>query len=242
MTFYLTVSAETEVRALTTLVENAKSFLDASSLAVFENSRRTLLALAKPDAGRWRDQDPNTFKFGLKTPLKTVVSQEYKGDRNDADKLYAEIGFEWKLRRIPAEEGRFEVHGGGVNVKYLNPDGEDLKNFHYDVCRGGVDERGGSAHHPFAHFQYGQAFSDLPRLPSLIFTPTDILEQVLLDLWPKRWPAASQKLGPKAALHKHYAGQKIRLEASATCFVNAAKAAKLPLRGMQDKLVANLVL
>lgn len=242
MTFYLTVSAETEIRALATLVDNAKSCLDASSIAAFEYGKRTLIAMAKPPTGRWLDQDPNVFRFGLKTPLRTAVSQEYKGDRNDAAALYAEVGFEWKIRRVAAEEGRFEVHGGGVNVEYLQPDGQGLKKFHYDICRGGVDEHGGAAHHPFAHFQYGQAFSDLPRLPSLIFTPTDILEQVLLDLWPKSWPATSQKLGVKAALHRHYHGQKSRLEASATCFVASAKAARLPLRGIQDKLVANLVL
>lgn len=242
MTFYLTVSGEAEVRALATLVDNARSHLDSSSLAAFENHKRILLALAKPPAGRWRDQDPNVFKFGLKAPLKTIVTREYKGDRNDADALYAQVGFEWKIRRVAADEGRFEVHGGGVKVEYLRPDGEGLKDFHYDVCRGGVDERGGAAHHPFAHFQYGREFSDLPRLPSLIFTPTDILEQVLLDLWPKTWPATSQRLGIKAALHKHYLGQRRRLEASAKCFVDSAKAAKLPLRGMQEKLVANLAL
>ena len=215
--------------------------LDSTSAQILERRCGVLRALLQPER-EVHDRDPNTFEFGLQKPIRTIFSKEYKGDRNDAAEMCAEVTFNWRLCRIRTAPKRFEVHGGGVNVKFARPDGSELRHFHYDVCLGGMDERGGMAHHPYAHFQYGRESADLPRLPTLIFTPTDVLEQVLLDLWPRKWPSTAMGIRGKAALARHYKSQQSRIEISAQRFVDVAKAAKQPLRGLQDRLTQNLAI
>lgn len=230
------MSGIAELESLGKLISYADDLLESGTAEVFDHRRRQLTALLELD-------DPNPFHFDLKKPIRTIASGEYKGDGAGAHKVSAEITFAWTLRRVAATPGRFEVKKGGVNVTYLTHVGEALRTFHYDVCRGGADEQGGVAQHPFAHFQYkGAPFADLPRLPTLVFTPTDVLEQVLLDLWPRTWPTMASRMTARSGLVQHYVGQRVRLEASATRFIEVAKAAKQPLRGLQTRLAHDLAI
>lgn len=233
---HLIISGAAELEALQQVISHGDELLEAGTAAQFENRRRQLAALLEND-------DPNPFDFDLKKPVRTVFSREYKGDGAAAHQARAEVTFKWRLQRVADAAGNFAVQKGGVDVTYQRADGTALRTFHYDVCRGGMDEGGGVAHHPFAHFQYkGDPFADLPRLPTLIFTPADVLEQVLLDLWPQAWPRVASTVSSRSGLAKHYAGQRVRLEVCAARFIAVAKTAKQPLRGLQDRLVQDLAI
>lgn len=235
---HLTFSPDAELASFKGLIDRAGQFLQMGSASAFDARRGVLSA-------QLRRTDLNAVTVNLNEPIRTVFSKEYKGHGDDANAhdVRADVTFSWSLERIVDQPSRFNVKGGGVNVTYLNQQGAELRKFHYDVCQGGPDAGGGTAQHPFAHFQFhGAPFADLPRLPTLIFTPTDVLEQVLLDLWPRRWPSVASSMASRAALTPHYAGQRTRIEACATRYIEIAKTAKLPLRGLQDRLTQDLAI
>jgi hypothetical protein len=238
---YIAIDGETILDELGVLIRQARELMDSSAEPYFEGRRRTLSAAFGID-------DPNEFTFGLEEgkPLRTRVSREHKGIQDSqasAGAVRAELTFKWVLiRRVEAPK-RFNVKKGGVNVSFFSETGTPLRKFHYDACRGGPDENGGLAQHPFSHFQYSDGlFSDLPRLPSLLFTPSDIMEQVLLDLWPMKWPSISNQVQSRTAMAGNHFRQKARLEVSANRFVEMAKAHLVPLRGLQSRLAADLYL
>jgi hypothetical protein len=244
---YITVDAAAVLDDLNLLLRQARELMDPSASAYLESRRRHLMtALATPDLA----QPP--FDVPKSNPLKTGVSREHKGLKEGvptAGGVRAELTFEWELTRDPDNARRFRINRGGVNVAFLSAGGNELRSFHYDACRGGVDGQGGIAQHPFAHFQYSpvntgngvhSSFGDLPRLPSLLFSPVDVLEQVLLDLWPIRWPAILGGQQARRNLVHHHATQKARLATAADRFVSAAKTHHIPLRGLQMRLAADL--
>ncbi|TBB95935.1 hypothetical protein ELH39_01040 [Rhizobium ruizarguesonis] len=223
-----------ELDTLTSLISQAVKVLDAGASGRFESRKRELQALIRGQQ--------NEIAFGLanEKPIVTVNSLEYKGLQDgQASPVSAEFSFNWSLRRVGAT-GKFEVRGGGTNVAFKNQNGDVLRQFHFDACRGGQDAAGGIAHHPFSHFQYkGDALADLPRIPSLVLTPSDVLEQTLLDLWPKQWHTIAAGSKGKAQLKTHHNGQKRRVEKIALKFIDHMKTAVLPLRGLQAPLAAD---
>lgn len=237
MTF-ITVEAEAVLDDLERLLVQARELMEPTAEAYLAARRRVLVTILASD-------DPNPFDFGVHRdkPLRTQLSREHKGLANEppgANPVSATLTFNWKLVR-QEDPRRFGIRTGGIDVKILNEAGDTLRTFHFDACRGGVDENGGIACHPPSHFQYkGAAFADLPRVPSLLFSPVDVLEQVLLDLWPRTWPAIMGRQGARLNLVRHHSAQKSRLETSANWFVHAAKRHRLPLRGMQSRLEAEL--
>lgn len=223
-----------ELDTLSSLISQATQVLEASASGRFESRKKELQALIR--------SQQNEISFGLTSekPIVTLSSQEYKGLADaQASPLTADFSFNWSLRRVGAT-GKFEVRGGGTNVKFKNQQGGVLRQFHFDACRGGQDDAGGSAHHPFSHFQYkGDPLADLPRIPSLVLTPSDVLEQMLLDLWPRKWHTLAAGTQGKARLKAHHKGQKQRVEKIALKFIDHMKDAVLPLRGLQAPLAAD---
>lgn len=223
-----------ELDTLSSLISQATTVLDAGAGGRFEGRKRELQAQVR--------SEQNEIAFGLiaDKPIVTLSSQEYKGlDYGLASPLTADFSFNWNLRRV-GDTGKFEVRGGGTNVAFKNHQGEVLRQFHFDACRGGQDDAGGRAYHPFSHFQYkGESLSDLPRIPSLVLTPSDVLEQTLLDLWPRKWHTIAAGTQGKARLKAHHRGQKRRVEKIALKFIDGMKDAVLPLRGLQARLAAD---
>lgn len=230
MTF-ITTDPERELDSLLTVISQATSWLDTTTTSKLQSRKGELLAAI-------RNAKSQPFFWGTPEPIKTKVSRQYKGD-NEAHGIYAKFSFKWQLRLVPDQQRRFFVVGGGCNVEFFSDANAILRDYHFDACQGGVDH--GNAHHPFAHFQYKiDGLSDLPRLPSLIVTPTDVLEQVLLDLWPSDWVQRATKSKTKAALNGHYSNQRKRIRLLADQFASAAAAAAVPLRGLQSELASPL--
>ena len=180
------------------------------------------------------------FKFGLSDPISTAFSTEYKGGGQNS-RVRADIDFELELEESNTR-GRFMIIGGGVNVAFVSDALGELRKFHYDACEGGVQGINGRAWHPFSHFQFHGDFSDLPRLPSLIMLPRDVLEQTLFDLWPNDWPRRVQGIHCQSAVAQHHSSQRDRIRTTADRFIAMSSSGRLPLRGMQERLSTTLSL
>lgn len=230
---FITTDPERELDSLTTVINQASSWLETISTSRLNSRNGELLAAI-------RNAKSQPFYWGTPDPIQTKVSRQYKGENNNAAHgIYAQFSFEWRLQLIPNQKRRFSIIGGGCKVEISSDANVLLRDYHFDTCQGGIDH--GSAHHPCSHFQYNaNGLSDLPRLPSLIVTPTDVLEQVLLDLWPSDWVEKAARSKTKAALNGHYSNQRKRIRLLADQFASAAATASVPLRGLQSKLTSPL--
>lgn len=155
-------------------------------------------------------------------PVKTLPSRLYKG-QGGADPLEAHVTFSWRCERSE-EAGWWVAYEGGVEVK-LFPEGTSTDPdaaYHIDVCEGGLhveydhtgavkaDQPAAGVRHCFSH---SHVAATMPRLPSVVISPPDVLEFVLTELWPEGWKrAVAGSTGRANNLKFHHFAQRRRIQ------------------------------
>lgn len=127
-------------------------------------------------------------------PIRSMASSTYKG-QGGADAMEALFWFKWQCDR---RDDCWIAYEGSVNIEIHSTGdaGGRYGGYHVDVCEGGLhveyDAEGGEkkdqakagVRHCFAHSHVDKA---MPRLPSVLVTPPDVLEFALTELWPTDW-------------------------------------------------------
>ena len=114
------------------------------------------------------------WRTGERGPIRTTLSRNWKGTTNDFAPIFAEISVDYACTLLP-EVGRVCVDEGVTVVRIkqeFDPDPSE-KVFHFDAGAGGWENRAG---HPPLHFQFHGFVKDVPRLPSLIVHPLDVID------------------------------------------------------------------
>lgn len=175
-----------EVRAF---VECAKPFLERASASTMEG---VATALESACSRATSDADSRIFKWGtpagdLGRPIYTIDSEVYKGaiQGTGHKPVHAQLAFEWICNFDPGSRRVF-VDDGWISVELVKSAGATVKVVHYDVCRGGSID---SAAHPPVHVQFHGALNDLPRLPTFLVHPVDVLDLFLHELFQSQWRA-----------------------------------------------------
>ncbi|UVC12656.1 hypothetical protein IHQ71_31315 (plasmid) [Rhizobium sp. TH2] len=127
---------------------------------------------------------PQTFEWETASgsPIVLRKSRNWKGANRDADELYAEMTVDYTCA-WDSEKGRVRVKEGVTCVAIRNSE-EVHKSFHFDTCEGGWNN---SAAHPPFHMQVHGSVNDIPRLPSIIVHPVDVLNFAILELHQSDW-------------------------------------------------------
>jgi hypothetical protein len=134
----------------------------------------------------------------------TAWSKFHKGKDTEHKPLQAEISVRWDCQPIDATEAAVIE---GVTVVDLYYDSTKRKTFHVDVCNGGnVD---GSGHPPF-HMQFTGPVSDVPRFPSFILSPVDVIDFTILEIFQRQWRMHMEQAKTKTVLRKLPQQQRIR--------------------------------
>lgn len=135
-----------------------------------------------------------TAEFYWKTPASDPIqikeSRQWKGGTADFDPLSADINIDYKC--ILSEAGDRIFANGVTVIRIKDPDKEQEKVFHFDVEAGGWSEiyqgkERDRAGHPAFHMQFYGIVNDIPRIPSLIVHPVDVLSWAILELHQKKW-------------------------------------------------------
>lgn len=143
-------------------------------------------------------------------------STQWKGATGNYGALSAEVKVDYQC--FVREDERLLVEGATV-VRILDPTKlEEEKLFHFDVEAGGWHEMvdgvlQGRAGHPALHMQFYGMINDLPRLPSLIVHPVDVISLVLLELHQAKWREHLAHTRTKSLLRKIPGRQRNRLSA-----------------------------
>ncbi|KAA9010357.1 hypothetical protein [Histidinibacterium aquaticum] len=168
--------------------KGAAKFLQKGSKSRIDQLRIDLVsavASAKKGGGQdfvWRTRRDNPILFS--------GSQSWKGGTDDFDTMTAEISIDY-LCSLQVETGRVWVKGAVV-ITFRDSGNGGVKVVHFDTEEGGwrevvegrTVER--AAHPPF-HSQFHGAMNDIPRLPSLIVHPIDVLNFAVMELHQKHW-------------------------------------------------------
>lgn len=152
-------------------------------------------------------------------PVKSLPSRVYKG-AGGADELEAHFWFRWRCERL---DDCWIAYEGSVNVE-LHTTGDAAGRYggyHVDICEGGLhveyDSDGvekekqaeAGVRHCFAHSHIDKA---MPRLPSVLVTPPDVLEFALTELWPTEWKRKiAGSTGRTNQLKPHHLAQRRRI-------------------------------
>lgn len=130
-----------------------------------------------------------TWKTPASEPIQIKESRQWKGGTADFDPLSADISIDYKCTRIDGSE---RLHAQGVTVMRIKDDGAKEKVMHFDAESGGWTEmhegkERARAGHPAFHMQFYGLVNDIPRIPSLIVHPVDVLTWAMLELHQKKW-------------------------------------------------------
>jgi len=149
------------------------------------------------------DKNPNQQSFvipdedGLR--IRTVASSAYEPDpREGAYRVAGELCFKWDVALLPNPPARtkrkFRVSGNASTkllIKEVRPNEQDRLLGHWQFELGAADAPGcffhigvGQSETPPMHFPKGLS---VPRLPSILVTPTDALDFLLGELFQTRW-------------------------------------------------------
>jgi hypothetical protein len=142
------------------------------------------------------------------SPIEIMPSRVWKGDSEGVGALRAAMSVDYHCS-YDALSKRVVV-GEGVTVVKLRTEafeaetGVGEKTYHFDAGAGGWanSDGGAQAGHPPLHFQFYGVLNDLPRLPSLIVHPVDILNLTILELHQKNWRAHAVKNETKTKLRR----------------------------------------
>lgn len=198
--------------SLEAIAENSSGFITRDGRQVLRDVAARLKAA---------DASPKqSFTWStLGKPVKTGPSSTYKGG-GSAHELEGHFWFSWSCER----SGEWWVaYEGSANVQ-LFPKGtanDPYAAYHIDVCEGGLhveydhlgkpkeEQAKAGVRHCFAHSHNG---NPMPRLPSVLVTPPDILEFVLTELWPEAWRnAIAGSTGRTNNLKPHHFAQRRRI-------------------------------
>lgn len=147
-------------------------------------------------------------------PIQIKESKWWKGDTENFKEIEADIRLDYKCLYIPDAE-RVQANGATI-VTIRDVAGGGVKVVHFDVEIGGWNELSDGrllnrAGHPPFHAQFHGMVNDIPRMPSLIVHPVDVLSFVILELHQKRWRAHIDTLSGKTQLRLFPPRQRTRL-------------------------------
>lgn len=136
------------------------------------------------------DQKEFSWSTATNEPIRLKESRKWKGGTEDYHPLSADIGVDYKCTRI-AESNRLYAEGVTV-MRIKDAEGENDKVLHFDAEKGGWTENANGterkrAGHPAFHMQFYGIVNDLPRVPSLIVHPVDVLTWSILELHQEGW-------------------------------------------------------
>lgn len=158
-----------------------------------------------------------TWRTAPETPIKILSSRHWKGDPSNPsisyNPIFAEVTIDYSCTYI-AEAKRVYVDGGVTVVKLKREDNPDSgeKVFHFDAGEGGWEN---SAGHPPMHLQFYGTINDIPRLPSLIVHPVDVISFTILELHQHKWRDYIKQFKPRSDFRKLPARQRERLHSIA---------------------------
>lgn len=211
-------SAESMRRELKIFSDVAKTFLDAGSVQRFVDLERDL-EHRRAKAAKAADAAEKEFSWSTNIgaqaqPVRTRPSTNYKGAvSGSAHKpMLAEVSFAWECR-LDEDGDRVFVREGWVSVTLCATEGdggaaEKTKVIHYDVCRGG---HGGGAAHPPIHLQFHGFMNDVPRFPTFLVHPVDVLDFFMHELFQGRWRDHLATAEARSKLRGFPGGQRARV-------------------------------
>jgi hypothetical protein len=151
----------------------------------------------------------STDENGSPAPIETIMSNRWKGSEGSSYRgLMASQTWKWVCCVDSRRPGRLVVDEGAIVVQICGEDPSRSKVLHFDVCTGGTD---GQAGHPVFHMQFYGMINDVPRLPTYVLHPVDVLELIILELFQERWRRHVQLAETKSKLRGHAAQQKARI-------------------------------
>jgi hypothetical protein len=184
---FLYEEVEEELRALQHL---AKDYVDQHAsphvLDRWINQLRTLRA-------QGRDNAALVWEIPRRSPLRTIESRGTAEQETEWPRAIGTLSMVWEIRHRESIRGRrkhgFEIVGLAavhVDIAFMQNDERPIGNakWNFDV---GVHDNPGFHTHAQVDWR-GTANIEIPRLPSLIFTPMDTIDFLLGELFPKTWP------------------------------------------------------
>lgn len=173
----------------------------AGRLERLKTDLKFAIAKAKGDTNK-------DFKWKTESgsPIVLKKSKNWKGIKDEADELYAGVTVDYKCQWDDATN-RVRVKEG-VTCVFLHDNEKQVKSFHFDACDGGWNR---SAGHPPFHMQIHGDVNDIPRLPSIVVHPIDVLNFAILELHQSHWRDHVDSTEAKQKLRKLPSRQRIRI-------------------------------
>ncbi|UCI07216.1 hypothetical protein [Mesorhizobium sp. B1-1-8] len=204
---------------LLALARGAADFLAPRSLVRVERLTTNLRnAVANAKAG---GQASFAWRTDADAPIQVRASKSWKGGTDDFDPIAADIRLDYACQFLPAT-GRVKIKGVAVIViRDIGGGGEKV--VHFDVDEGGWSEvvNGQPVHragHPPFHAQFYGVLNDIPRMPSLIVYPVDVINFAILELHQKNWRQHVESFQAKSQLRNFPPRQRERLAAILQCW------------------------
>ena len=174
------------------------------------------------------NQSEREFRWGTKVggeerPIKTVQSTRWKGN-GDHKPIHALFSFGWECSRPDLEDDRLVVRDGATEINFVDvgTDGtRSIKCFHFDLCAGGIGTGSG---HPVFHTQFVGNIPDIPRLPSFLVHPLDVMEWALMDCFQLEWRKHLKEARTRSALGGYPKAQHHRVTATLRRWLDKADA------------------
>lgn len=152
------------------------------------------------------------------SPIVIKKSRNWKGVARDADELSAEMTVQYTCA-WDSVKNRVRVKEGVTCVAIRNSV-EVLKSFHFDSCEGGWNN---SAAHPPFHMQIHGSVNDIPRMPSIIVHPVDVLNFAIMELHQSDWRELVETNDGRQKLRHLPARQRNRLIKIADGWISSLK-------------------
>jgi hypothetical protein len=226
---------EDDTRALSKV---AKDFLEGQSAFYLQRFGEDL----KNAASNAKKIEKKTFKWktGTETPIVLKQSRWWKGGGTQLfDPIAAEVRFNYDCEYLAVSD-RISVIGA-AEVRLIDVGSDSSKIVHYDAERGGWSEETSegtqerSGHPPF-HAQFHGIINDIPRMPSFVVHPVDVICITLLDLHQKRWREHASSTSGRSQLRSIPVRQRTRLTAILNKWTEIMREDHMPLVAMQRRL------
>lgn len=220
------------------LARVAAQFLQRNSadrVGKLASDLRNAIANAKStgnNAFHWKTADD--------APIEVKQSSWWKGNSQNFDPVMAKVHVDYLCRYL-IDEDRVAVTGS-IEVTIVDVGGGGTKVVHFDTEEGGwqqttpegiLEARAG---HPPFHAQFLGVVNDIPRMPSLIVHPIDVICLALVDLHQKRWRDHIETTKGRTDLRLIPGRQKTRLIALLDRWSTVVQSGGLPIVAMQRRL------
>lgn len=217
------------------VAEELRRLADSSRHLLNRNHHLRLREVAGELEGWYQSSRPAAFDWTLDEPIETETSSSYQGS-GTAAAVSARFTFLWRCERTNDPSVAL-ASSGGTDITIVRSTGNIVNEYHFDLCEGGAVGTS-PVMHCFSHAQYS-AGTSFPRFPSVVLLPTDVLEMLLLELWPSDWPEAISEA--RSNLLKHHLGQRKRLGRVMKAFQDLATK-PFPLVSLHARLPAPIQL